>query len=75
MPKPRSKCLDYAAYLAVRLAACVLQALPLSVAATVVRVLAGWAYHLDRRHREVAKDNLRQAFRAIRLRTRGGIGP
>ncbi|MSQ93543.1 MAG: lipid A biosynthesis acyltransferase [Gemmataceae bacterium] len=62
MAKPRSWCLDYAGYLLVRMFSCVLQALPLDWSVALVRVLTLGFYHLDRRHRRVAIDNLRHAF-------------
>jgi KDO2-lipid IV(A) lauroyltransferase len=62
MAKPRSPTADYAAYLLVRLLVCVLQSLPLEIGQAFARGLAWLAYQLDRRHREVALDNLRRAF-------------
>ncbi|MBO0699400.1 MAG: hypothetical protein J2P46_13470 [Zavarzinella sp.] len=60
--KPRNRLLDYAVYLAVRVAVCVLQAVPLRVALSFGNFLALLAYRVDKRHREVARDNLRHAF-------------
>jgi KDO2-lipid IV(A) lauroyltransferase len=62
MSRPRSPIADYAVYLIVRLCVCVIQALSFPAARVLARGLAWLAYHIDRRHREVAKDNLRQAF-------------
>ena len=62
MAKPRSHVNDYAVYLAVRLVVCVLQALSLSKAQAFARFLAWVAYRMDRRHREVARENLRLAY-------------
>jgi KDO2-lipid IV(A) lauroyltransferase len=62
MSKARSKLADYGVYLVVRVFVCVVQALSMSAARGLARALAWLAYHVDRRHREVAKDNLRQAF-------------
>lgn len=62
MAKTRSRLLDYAAYLAVRIADCTLQILPPSWSLAIVHALADVAYLVDRRHRHVAFDNLRQAF-------------
>jgi KDO2-lipid IV(A) lauroyltransferase len=62
MSKPRSRVADYAVYLVIRLAVCMLQALSFRAACRVAAGLARLAYHLDRRHREVAHDNLRHAF-------------
>jgi Kdo2-lipid IVA lauroyltransferase/acyltransferase len=60
--KPRNPRLDFAVYVVVRVLVCFLQALPLRVALGLGNVLALIGYHLDRRHREVARDNLRHAF-------------
>jgi KDO2-lipid IV(A) lauroyltransferase len=62
MAKPRKPAVDFAVYLAVRVAVCVLQALPPRTARRLAHGLAWLAYHIDRRHRAVAADNLRQAF-------------
>ena len=64
MAKPRKPVNDYAIYLVVRLTVCVLQALSLAKAQAFGRFLAWLAYRVDRRHREVARDNLRRAFPA-----------
>jgi KDO2-lipid IV(A) lauroyltransferase len=62
MAKQRSAVADFAVYLLVRLVVCVLQALSLPAARQVARGLAWLAYRVDRRHRQVARDNLSQAF-------------
>ena len=62
MSKPRSQVVDYALYLLVRGFVCLVQALPFAVAKGIAEGLAWLAYHVNRRHREVARDNLRQAF-------------
>jgi KDO2-lipid IV(A) lauroyltransferase len=62
MAKPRSRLADYAVYLLVRLLVCVLQALSFQAARRLAHVLAWLAYRIDRRHREVALDNLRKAY-------------
>ncbi|HEY1376738.1 MAG TPA: hypothetical protein VGF55_08080, partial [Gemmataceae bacterium] len=64
MAKPRKPVADYAVYLAVRLTVCVLQALSLAKARAFAHFLAWLAYRVNRRHREVARDNLRRAFPA-----------
>jgi len=60
--KPRHRLTDFAVYVAVRVAVCVIQALPLRAALGFGRCLALLAYQVDKRHREVARDNLRHAF-------------
>ena len=60
--KPRSPVLDYLVFLIVRLAVCFLQTLPLRIGARLASILAWLAYHVDKRHREVARENLRHAF-------------
>lgn len=60
--KPRSPVVDYAIYLLVRFFVSVIQALSWSVALGLADTLAVIAYRLDRRHRNIAADNLRQAF-------------
>lgn len=62
MSKRRSLLADYAAYLGVRVLVCLLQALSLPAARKVAGLVAWLAYHVDRRHRLVALDNLRHAF-------------
>jgi KDO2-lipid IV(A) lauroyltransferase len=62
MAKARSQVKNYLVYLLVRVVVCVLQILSLRWACKVAAGLAWLAYHLDRRHRLVADDNLRQAF-------------
>ncbi len=62
MAKPRSLIRDYAAYLAVRVVVCLIQALSFRVACGFAALLAWVLYHVDKRHRLVALDNLRQAF-------------
>ncbi len=62
MARKRSRVLDYLVYLAVRCFVCVLQALSYEAARTLAAGLAQLAYRVDRRHRDVARDNLRHAF-------------
>lgn len=60
--KPRNPRVDYAVYLAVRIFVCIMQALPRRLALGFANVLALVAYKLDKRHREVARENLRHAM-------------
>lgn len=60
--KPRSRVHCYAVYLAVRFSICLVQAMPVSWALALARLLGRLAYHVDKRHRLVAADNLRHAF-------------
>jgi KDO2-lipid IV(A) lauroyltransferase len=67
MAKKRAPWFDYAVYVLIRVLVCVVQALSWSRSLGLARLLAGLAYHVDRRHRAVADDNLRHAF--------PGLGP
>ncbi|MCS7046121.1 MAG: lysophospholipid acyltransferase family protein [Gemmataceae bacterium] len=60
--KPRSRVVDFAVYCAVRLLVCLVQMLSPAAARALARFLAWLAYHVDKRHRLVAKDNIAQAF-------------
>jgi KDO2-lipid IV(A) lauroyltransferase len=60
--KRRSPLKDYLVYLAVRIAVCVVQALSFEAACGFARWLAWLAYHVDRRHRLVARENIEKAF-------------
>jgi KDO2-lipid IV(A) lauroyltransferase len=62
MARPRSALADYSAYLLVRLLIALLQALPLETGCALAHLVAGLAFRLDRRHRDVAQENLRHAF-------------
>ncbi len=62
MSKPRSKLADFAVYLVVRVVVCVVQALSFRAACRLAAGLAWLVYHVDRRHRLVALDNLQHAF-------------
>ena len=64
MSKPRRPAADLAVYLVVRAAVCVVQALPTAWAFAVAEWLGWLAYHVDKRHRQVAADNLAAAFPA-----------
>ena len=60
--KHRKPAVDFAVYLAVRLVVCLIQALPPSVVFKMAVWLARLAYRVDKRHREVAAENIRHAF-------------
>jgi KDO2-lipid IV(A) lauroyltransferase len=60
--KKRSALADYAVYLVVRFAVCVLQILSWGAGRKVADVLAWIVYKADARHRRIAMENLRQAF-------------
>ena len=60
--KPRNPLTDFVVYAIVRVVVCVLQALPLTVALRCGGLLGMLAYRIDKRHREVARDNLRHAL-------------
>lgn len=62
MAKRKSPVADYAVYLVVRVVVCVVQALSWDWALALARGLAWLAYRIDRRHRQVAQDNVRHAF-------------
>jgi KDO2-lipid IV(A) lauroyltransferase len=62
MARVRSATFDWAVYGAVRVLVMVVQAVPPPVALGFARFLGAAIYHLDRRHREIARDNLNHAF-------------
>jgi KDO2-lipid IV(A) lauroyltransferase len=62
MSKPRSAVVDYAVYVLVRVIVCLIQMLSLRASLSLARGLAWLVYHVDKRHRVVALENLRQAF-------------
>src|SRR5262245_50131546 len=62
MPKARSTAAQYAVYLAVRIVVCVVQAVSFTAACRLGEFLGWLAYRVNKRHREVARDNLRRAF-------------
>jgi KDO2-lipid IV(A) lauroyltransferase len=62
MAKQRSAATDHAVYFVVRFIVCMLQALPYRAGAAFAGALAWLAFHIDKRHTNVARDNLRQAF-------------
>jgi KDO2-lipid IV(A) lauroyltransferase len=62
MASRRSRVADYAVYLLVRALVCIVQILSWRSALALARGLAWLAHRVDRRHRLVAADNLRQAF-------------
>jgi KDO2-lipid IV(A) lauroyltransferase len=62
MSQARSRWADYLVYVVIRAAVAVVQMLSLRAAYRLADVLAWLAYHVDRRHRLVADENLRCAF-------------
>jgi KDO2-lipid IV(A) lauroyltransferase len=62
MAKPRSNLADYLVYLLARVLVCVVQALSIATGRRLAAGLAWLLYRIDRRHREAARANLRQAF-------------
>jgi KDO2-lipid IV(A) lauroyltransferase len=62
MAKERSKVADYAVYFFVRVVVCLIQTLSYSIACQAAKLLAWLLYHVDKRHRKVADENLRHAF-------------
>lgn len=62
MSKPRSAIADWLVYLAIRLVVMCLQMLPFSWSCQLARGMAWLLYRVNRRHREVARDNLRHAY-------------
>lgn len=62
MSKERSKVVDYSVYLVVRFIFCLIQALSYESASRLAHTLAWVVFHLNKRHRQVAIDNLKHAF-------------
>jgi Kdo2-lipid IVA lauroyltransferase/acyltransferase len=62
MSKPRSAFSQYCVYLVVRAVVALIQALPFAWCDAIANGLAWLLYKVDRRHRDVARDNLRHAF-------------
>lgn len=62
MAKPRNPFADYGVYFAVRSVVAILQAVSPRIGRHIAYALACIAFRVDRRHRDVAKDNLRHAF-------------
>src|SRR5579862_1932254 len=63
MAKTRSVAADYFVYLVMRFFVCVIQAMPLTVGQWLAGGLAWLVHAVDKRHRLVARDNLREAFK------------
>src|SRR5262249_45229775 len=61
MSKPRSRILDFLVYLAVRLVIAFIELLSYEAGCSLAESLAWLVYHVDRRHRNVARDNIRHA--------------
>lgn len=62
MAKQRSTIADYLIYLVIRFIVCILQMLSYNLARRLAAGLAWLAYRINRRHREVALDNLTHAY-------------
>lgn len=62
MSKSRSQMLDFLVYLLVRAGVCLIQSLSSPAARRLAAWLAWVAYRIDKRHRQVAIDNLRHAY-------------
>ncbi len=60
--KKRSRILDYTIYFVVRCLVCLIQMMSWRSAGKVASGLAAIAYYIDKRHRNVAKENLRRSF-------------
>jgi KDO2-lipid IV(A) lauroyltransferase len=67
MSKPHSRTADYLVYVGVRFFISLIQAIPLDLGCGLAKILAWIAYHVDRRHRLVAVDNMSRAFPELRL--------
>lgn len=62
MARRRSRLVDGVVYLSVRLGVCLIQALSWDVALRAARTAARLAYRLNRRHRQIATENVAQAL-------------
>jgi KDO2-lipid IV(A) lauroyltransferase len=62
MAKERNRYVDFTVYALVRLVVAVLQAMPMTMALRVADALAWLARNVDKRHRLVARENLKFAF-------------
>ncbi len=62
MAKRRSLAVDFTVYLVVRLFVTIVQAMPLEMGQWLAGGLAWLVYQVDKRHRQVALDNLRHSF-------------
>lgn len=60
--KKRRPAIDFLAYLAIRMGVGIIQALTIEQSYVIARFLARVVYQIDRRHRQVAIDNLTHAF-------------
>jgi KDO2-lipid IV(A) lauroyltransferase len=65
MKKRRLLVADYLIYVVVRFLVCIVQGLTWRGALNLARALAWLAYRVDRRHRKVAHENLRHAFKDL----------
>ena len=60
--KQRATVPKWLVYLAVRVAMCIFQAMPLALSYSIAEILGRLGYRVDRRHRKIAMENLRHAF-------------
>src|SRR5262245_31070766 len=62
MSKRRSRVVDFLVYLVVRLVIVVIELMSYEAGCSLAEGLGWLLYHLDRRHRKVALDNVRTAY-------------
>src|SRR5947207_2686041 len=62
MPRKQSPAFHFAVYILARCVICLFQAVSERLGAVIVETLAWAAYTFDKRHRLVARENLRLAF-------------
>lgn len=62
MAKKRNPTLDYLVYLVVRIVVCIVQSMPIEWGYALARLIARIGYRVDRRHRDIAVENLRHAY-------------
>ena len=60
--KARKPIFDFVVYFVIRLVVCVIQAMPPTLGFRIAEFFAWVGYKVNRRHREIAADNIRHAF-------------